>query len=281
MVCVIHLRPGVDLCHAGDGFVLHGAHGGFARRDGASHGIQLIFALHLAGVFHQFLPERQLEPALLQRPAHSQFGFVECEALVVADMLTNEILEFGGEFLRPFRTAIPGIEVEDVGTVADLFHQRQVSREMVAGVKIPQNHMSVCQHETGAAHVMRHPKLHIRRVGGVADVERIEHQDTGDVALVDVLNNAVEAIFAHACQVRQRQPQGLPFFKGQIGWADFDAVIIVRRAVSENVQLRDPAAIGVDLAIGPNDKGIVRHERNPSRKRAGLPSHSKFTKSFQ
>ncbi len=78
---------------------------------------------------------------------------------------------------------------------------------------------------------MRVPQLHVRGIGGVADRQRVEQQHRVEIARGEAGDDALEAVFAHARQVRTLEPGGLPFGVGQRRRADLEAIVVVRRIV--------------------------------------------------
>jgi hypothetical protein len=87
------------------------------------------------------------------------------------------------------------------------------------------------------------PQLHVRGVGRIADIQRIEDEDTGQITLGQAVHDAPEPVGAHGVQIGQDQARRLPFGIGQRGGADLDPVLVVERAVGQRQALG-----GVDLA---------------------------------
>ena len=103
--------------------------------------------------------------------------------------------------------------------------------------------MAVCAQKAGAERVVGVPQLHIGGVGGVADVQGIEHQKPTVIAIDQPLHQPPPTIVTHLVKIGQRQTGGLPFAEGQLCRPDFDPVIVIRRAIAQTI-----GAGGVDLA---------------------------------
>jgi hypothetical protein len=87
------------------------------------------------------------------------------------------------------------------------------------------------------------PELHIGRVGRVADVERIEHQDRAVIAGVDCIDEALVPEGAHPFQIGRHKARRGPFREGKLGRSDLHPVVVVWGAIGEA-----RATGGVDLA---------------------------------
>jgi hypothetical protein len=60
-----------------------------------------------------------------------------------------------------------------------------------------------------------------------------KHQQSAIPTIHNVLRQPFPAVFAHILQVRQNQTCSVPFTKGQLCRADFDAVIVVGSAIRQ------------------------------------------------
>ena len=127
----------------------------------------------------------------------------------------------------------------------DLAHQRQMGREMLAALEVPQDDMAVSRDETGPRRIVGDPELHVGAVGRVADVERIEQEDAGIVAGLERGGEPVETEPAHGVQVGGFETERGPFVERPLGRADLDPVIVIGRAVRLG-----PAAARIDLPVG-------------------------------
>jgi hypothetical protein len=103
--------------------------------------------------------------------------------------------------------------------------------------------MPIGAEQACAERVVGVPQLHVGGVGGITDVQRIEHQQPAIVAVDQPLGQPFPAVVAHPLKVGQGQAGGLPLAKGQLGWADFNPVVVIRGAIAQPV-----GAGGVDLA---------------------------------
>ena len=77
------------------------------------------------------------------------------------------------------------------------------------------------------------PQLHVGAVRGVADVQRVKHQQPAIVAVHDVLGQPLPAVFAHRWQVGQGQPCGFPFAKGKWRGPDLNTVGVIWGAIRQ------------------------------------------------
>ena len=75
------------------------------------------------------------------------------------------------------------------------------------------------------------PKLHIGAVGGVADVEGVEHQQAAVSAIHDMLGEPRVPIAAHVGKVGEGEVFGFPFAHDKLGWPDLDPVLVIGGAI--------------------------------------------------
>ena len=104
------------------------------------------------------------------------------------------------------------------------------------------------------------PGLHVRGVGGVAYIERIEQDDAAIVTLAQFGAQAVEPVLTHAVEIGGFEPEGRPFVEGKLGRPDLDPVVVIRRAVG--LKPGDRFARGINLRIGNRERivhGITPH----------------------
>ena len=135
------------------------------------------------------------------------------------------------------------VEVEEIRARAPFAHQRVELRQERRDRVVPDHHVAVSTEEHGPEWVVRVPELHVRGVGGVADVQGIEHQEPCEIALDHMGGEPLPPVAAHGLEVRQRQPRRFPLAERQRRRADLHPVSVVRSAIPE------PRALArVDLA---------------------------------
>ena len=81
--------------------------------------------------------------------------------------------------------------------------QRQVRRQEGTLRKVEQDDISLGGNEGGTPHVVHDPHLHVCRIQGVANVERIGQQAGWQVARFHFRAHASKAILSHRLQVRR------------------------------------------------------------------------------
>ena len=76
-------------------------------------------------------------------------------------------------------------------------------------------------------------QLHIGAVGGVADVEGVEHQQAAVSAIHDMLGKPRVPIAAHVGKVWEGEVCGFPFADDKLGWPDLDPVLVMWGAIAK------------------------------------------------
>jgi hypothetical protein len=155
----------------------------------------------------------------------------------------QKLRDLAREIARRVLAPVAGGEIEHRRAGADLGHQRVVIGQERRVLVIPQHHVPVGADHAGAERVVGVPQLHVGGIGRIADVERVEDEDPGKVALGQAVHDPPQPVGAHGVQIGQDQARRLPFGIGQRGGADLDPVLVVQRAVGERQALG-----GVDLA---------------------------------
>ncbi len=158
-------------------------------------------------------------------------------------MLGQQVAHLVGKGVGGDVHLVAAVEIEQVGARAHLAHQRVERGQERRVLVIPDHHVAVGAEQHRAERVVGVPELHVGAVGGIADVERIEHQQPAIAARDDMVGQPPPAIASHRGQVRQLQPRLRPFAESQPRRPDLDPVRVVRRAVAQG----GPPA-GVDLA---------------------------------
>ena len=133
--------------------------------------------------------------------------------------------------------------------------------QMLAAGEFPDHDIAVGRNEAGARGVVGDPQLHVGRIGCVADVERIEAQDAGIVALPELAHQPAKPVLAHRLQIGCLEPCSRPRLEGQRRRADLDAIVIVGRAVRLLPGAGRRTARRVDLAVGTAEGGDGVHGR--------------------
>ena len=83
--------------------------------------------------------------------------------------------------------------------------------QMLAGEIVEQHHRAFGGDETMPRRIVRHPQLHVGRVGGVADVDGVVEQGAGIVAALQLGADALQPVFAHRRQVGRGDACRRPF----------------------------------------------------------------------
>ena len=257
-VAGMECRPHLVLRQAGAHCVTHFLDRHLAGMDSAAHGADLVVILDRAGMFGQHLPLDHGDAMVDQSRISRRFDLVDGKPPVVAAMLAHQSDHLIDKMRRRLICLVTGLEIEKTGAVTDFADKRQMRRQMFTIMEIPEHHRAFRRHKTGPCRVMRGPELHVGGVGGVADIQRIEQQQTGAIMLADLLLQAREPVLAKCRHVRRLDPGCRPFGERQVGRSDFHPVIVIRSQVG--LQMR--AARRVDLAVRSDD-GLVHGIASP------------------
>ena len=225
------------------GGAFHDCDGAFAGVTGAAHGIDFIGAFDCTGFLGQFLARQHGETLGFQSAQALDHHLVDAKPHICAAVLADQVGHFAAEFIRRWGHFIAPVEIEQVGPGSLFAHKRIELAQEHAVLVIPDHHVSVCADQHRPECVMGIPQLHIGAVGGVADVQRVEHQDTAVVPRIHRSRQPGVAKRPHPGQVGQGQPGGGPFGIGKLGGADFHPVIVIGRSIGKGC-----AARRVDLA---------------------------------
>jgi hypothetical protein len=171
---------------------------------------------------------------------------------VGACMGADDLIHLSRKTLGGLRPPIPGGVIKEGRTRAEFLHQRVEGDEERGVLVFPHDHMAIGAEQAGAEGVVGVPQLHVGGVGGVADVERVKHEEAAVIPCDQRIGQFLPAIVAHLAQVRQGQARRLPFAERKLRRANFDAVIVIGRAVAKGGAARgvDLAAVGVVLVHG-------------------------------
>ena len=200
---------------------------------GAAHGENFVRAFDGAGFFGDFLAVFDVEPLGLKRAQPVQHDFVDREVCVVGGVVFEQDADFVGEGVGGDVDFVTAVEIEQVGTKA-LFVDERVERAEKGGVfVIPDDHVAVRAQQHGAKRVVGVPKLHVGAVGGVADVEGVEHQQAAVSAIHDMLGEPRVPIAAHVGKVGEGEVCGFPFAHDKLGWPDLDPVLVIWGAIAK------------------------------------------------
>ena len=223
--------------------MFHLGHRGLAGVVRAAHRQDLVRALDRPGAFGDFFAFHHLKPDPFKgaQPVHQDL--VHTDAAVRAGMGAHHLIDLRGKAPRLLRRFVTRGEIEERGAMADLLDQRVEADQKRRVLVFPDNHVPVGADHAGAKRVVAVPKLHVRGVGRVADVERVEHQEPAIVARLKRLDQPLQPVFAHPFQVGQGQTRRRPFCKGQPRRSNLDPVRIIGGAVAQRF-----AARGIDLA---------------------------------
>ena len=247
-------RPHLVFRHARTHRIAHFLNRHLAGMNGAAHRTNFVVILDGAGMLGQHLALDDLD-ALLDQPHIARgLDLVDGETLVRAAVRLHHIDHLVDEVGGCRLGLVAGLEVEEAGTVTHLADKRQMRGQMLAIMEIPQDHLALGRHEAGARRVVRDPQLHIGGVGGIANIQRIEQQQSGTVMLADLFLKPRQPVFAKRRHVRRLDPGCLPFGKSKVGWTDLHPVIVVGCQVG--FQVRAPGR--VDPAVRANDC-LVHH----------------------
>ena len=138
-------------------------------------------------------PSSTARPRGGERAEAGEHDLVDREAAVAAGVGGHDVGDLGGEGGGGGVGRLAGQRVEEGGAGAELGDERVVGGEEGGVLVVPEHHVAVGEHEAGAERVVHVPDLHVGRVGGVADVERVEEQEAAEVAGDDPGHQPVEA----------------------------------------------------------------------------------------
>ena len=208
-------------------------------------------------------PSSTSKPAPFEGAEAVDHDLVDGEAAVVAGVGAHHLVHLTCEGAGVLCGRVAADVVEEGGAGAEFGHERVEGHEEGGVLVLPHHHVAVGAEEAGPERVVAVPELHVRRVGGVADVERVEHEEPADVAGDQRIGQPLPAVAAHRGEVGQREARRLPLAEGELGRPDFHAVVVVRGAVAEGRALRgvDLAAVAVGLVhergspFGSKDRG--------------------------
>ena len=237
MFSAVQHRPDVVFAglpgrHVGARKGLHRRHRDLAGMNGAAHRANFVGAFHRARLLGQLLAFHDLEPLRLQRAQAVHHRLVHRDAAVARRVLRQQAAHLVGEDVGGHVDPVAPREVEQVRARAPLAHQRvEFAQERRVAI-VPDHHVAIRAEQRRAERVVRVPELHVGGVGGVANVERVEHQQPGIVARHDGLRQPLPPVAAHGLQVRQLQPRRRPFVEGQPRRPDLAPVGIVRRGIA-------------------------------------------------
>ena len=158
---------------------------------------------------------------------------VDGNAPVAAAMFANDV----GDAFRPALDLHVGqlaaVEIHPRYGRANLVDDAGMVGQVLAGKIVEQHHRTVGGNETVAGRVVRHPQLHVGRVGGVADIDGVVEQGAGIAAPPEFSADALQAVLAHGRHVGCRDPRRGPLCFGL-------------RAVAEDVAV-EPGSLGASL----------------------------------
>ena len=176
----------------------------------AAHGLQLVGALHRARVLHHLFAGVDGDAELGERDDAIGIDAVDREPRIAAAAALQKLGDLGRPATRAFRSVLARLIVVPGRAVADLVDAIEMPGEMLAIVKVPEDHRAFGRDEGVAHRVVRAPKLHVGGIGRVADVERIVDDDAGEIAFHQFGADARQAIASRDSHVRRiesaRQP---------------------------------------------------------------------------
>ncbi len=256
-VALVQFGPDVIFGHsaqgnAGAGLMLHLGYRGFAGVVGAFHGQNFVRPLDGAGAFGHLFPLHHVKARAFQRAQAVDHDLVNGKTAVAAGMGAHHLVHLRRKAAGVIGDLVTADVVKERRTRAQFLDQRVEGHKKRRVLVFPHHHMPVGADQAGAERIVAVPQLHVGGVGGVADVQGVEHHDAAVIARDQRLHHPVPAEFAHAGQVGQGQACRFPFAKGKLGGADFDTVIVVRGAIAKGGPPAgvDLAAVGVVLVHG-------------------------------
>jgi len=86
--------------------------------------------------------------------------------------------------------------------VSDLINEFEVVGQVLAIVEIPKDYRALGGDGRITHGIMRAPKLHVGRIGCIANVERIAEKDTGEIATLQLGADALESVAARRRHIR-------------------------------------------------------------------------------
>ena len=147
---------------------------------------------------------------------------------------------------------VAGDRIEERRARAEFLDQGIEGHKERGLLVFPDHHIAVGAQEDGAERVVAVPKLHVGGVGGIADVQRVEHQKSADVTLDQRLGQPPPAVFAHSVQIGRCQARRLPFAERKLRRPDFHPVVVIGGAIAQPVIAGwvDLAAVAVIVGHG-------------------------------
>ncbi len=153
------------------------------------------------GVLEDFLAVDQRDPGGLQAGDAGVVELIDAQPPVGAVDPAHQRVDLVGESGGLLRQPRPGPVEEHRFGRANLVDGVEAVRQVPAGVVVEQHHRPLHRHEQVAGGVVQGPHLHVGDVGGVADIDRIEQQTGGDVALAKLVADPLQAVGAKRFQV--------------------------------------------------------------------------------
>ena len=200
-VDLVQMRPEFVLGHAGAQDIAHLGHAGFGGDDGRAHGRQFQRQLDGPRGLDERLTLRRLDAQAIQRGDAEWVAAIDREAAVAAAVLAHQVGQFLGPGLGLLGRAMAGAEEVPGGRQAGLVDGGDASRDVFAVVEVEQHGRPVGRHEGVADRVVHGPDLHVRGVGGIADVDGVVEQDAGHVGLGQRRLDLGQALHAQLVQL--------------------------------------------------------------------------------
>ena len=189
--------PDLVLAHAGCHGLEHLPAGCAGALQRAPHGGDLIGSLDLAGLLHDPGALHEADSPVLQGGDAQGRRGVEGEASTAATVYGQEVDDLGGEAPGMFVGPAAGQEVGERPGGANLVDEGVVGGEELAAGVVEQDQATVGSHERVPGLVVEQPDLHVRGVGGVHDVHRIEEEDPVEVVGGQLGDDAVQSVAHH------------------------------------------------------------------------------------
>ncbi|MNQ81391.1 hypothetical protein D3C85_964100 [compost metagenome] len=139
---------------------------------------------------------------LTQQVEPFQIGLVHRQAGLATGVMLHQVGYFAGPGAGLLRDTRTRAEIAPVDRRADLVEQFVALVQVLAIVELEQDHRPAGEYQGVAGEVVQGPHLHVRGVGGVADVHRVVEQDRRAVLGQQSLAHPLQAI-------RPRRPMGL------------------------------------------------------------------------
>jgi hypothetical protein len=111
-----------------------------------------------------------------QCPQPGNLDLVDRKLAVGSRMPANQIVNHAGKVICLLFGSRPGCEIEHRSAGDDLADEWIEAGQIGEAAVLEQHHVAVGKQQARAKRIMCVPQLHVRSIGGIPNVQRIEHQ---------------------------------------------------------------------------------------------------------